>query len=84
MYFCKRSNSHRLYFRPEPSYGCREDVYKRQAGDRLYFTVTADGKPLRQRRYCFSEGFYAIGNAEYYGCLLYTSKGAWLIIQGVR
>ena len=31
----------------------------REAGDRMYFTVTADGKPLRQRRYCFSEGFYA-------------------------
>lgn len=38
-----------------------------QAGDRLYFTVTADGHPLRQRRYCFSEGFYCIANAEYYG-----------------
>lgn len=37
------------------------------AGDRLYFTVTAEGKPLRQRRYNFSEGFYCIGNAEYYG-----------------
>ncbi len=37
------------------------------AGDRLYFTVTADGRPLRQRRYNFSEGFYCIGNAEYYG-----------------
>ena len=39
----------------------------RDAGDRMYFTVTADGKPLRQRRYCFSEGFYCIANAEYYG-----------------
>ena len=39
----------------------------REAGDRMYFQVTADGKPLRQRRYCFSEGFYAIANAEYYG-----------------
>lgn len=39
----------------------------RAAGNRLYFTVTADGKPLRQRRYCFSEGFYCIANAEYYG-----------------
>ena len=26
----------------------------RAAGDRMYFTVTAEGKPLRQRRYCFS------------------------------
>lgn len=37
------------------------------AGDRLYFTVTAQGEPLRQRRYNFSEGFYCIANAEYYG-----------------
>lgn len=37
----------------------------RDKGNRMYFTVTADGKPLRQRRYCFSEGFYAIANAEY-------------------
>ena len=37
------------------------------AGGRMYFTVTEDGKPLRQRRYCFSEAFYAIANAEYYG-----------------
>lgn len=39
----------------------------RSAGGRLYFTVTAEGAPLRQRRYNFSEGFYCIGNAEYYG-----------------
>ena len=39
----------------------------READGRMYFTVTGDGKPLRQRRYCFSEGFYALANAEYYG-----------------
>lgn len=39
----------------------------RNAGDRLYFTVTNDGKPLRQRRYFFSESFYIIANIEYYG-----------------
>ena len=39
----------------------------RAAGNRMYFTVTAEGKPLRQRRYCFSEAFYAMANAEYYG-----------------
>ena len=39
----------------------------RAAGDRMYFTVTAEGAPLRQRRYCFSEAFYAMANAEYYG-----------------
>lgn len=38
-----------------------------KAGGRLYFTVTEDGKPLRQRRYCYSEAFYCIANAEYYG-----------------
>ncbi len=37
----------------------------REKGDRMYFTVTREGKPLRQRRYCFSEGFYALANAEY-------------------
>ncbi|WP_418972865.1 AGE family epimerase/isomerase [Allofournierella sp.] len=44
-----------------------EHCVNRAAGGRLYFTVTADGRPLRQRRYCFSEGFYAMANAEYYG-----------------
>lgn len=39
----------------------------RAKGNRMYFTVTAEGKPLRQRRYFFSESFYAIANAEYYG-----------------
>ena len=32
----------------------------------MYFTV-AEGKPLRQRRYYYSEAFYALANAEYYG-----------------
>ena len=36
------------------------------AGGRLYFTVTGDGRPLRQRRYCHSENFYTLANAEYY------------------
>lgn len=36
-----------------------------KAGGRLYFTVTKDGRPLRQRRYCFSEAFYVMANAEY-------------------
>lgn len=39
----------------------------REAGGRLYFTVTADGRPLRQRRYYFSEAFYIMANIEYYG-----------------
>ena len=33
---------------------------------RMYFTVTRDGKPLRKRRYWFSETFYIIANAEYF------------------
>lgn len=44
-----------------------EHCINHAAGGRLYFTVTEDGKPLRQRRYCFSEAFYALANAEYYG-----------------
>ena len=32
---------------------------------RMYFEVTADGKPLRKRRYLFSESFAAIAMAEY-------------------
>jgi N-acylglucosamine 2-epimerase len=47
----------------------------RACGDRMYFTVTKEGRPLRQRRYCFSEGFYAIANAEYYGV---TGEQAYL------
>ena len=47
----------------------------RAAGNRMYFTVTADGRPLRQRRYCFSEAFYALANAEYYGL---TGETAYL------
>lgn len=33
---------------------------------RMFFLVTRDGKPLRKRRYYFSETFYIIANAEYY------------------
>lgn len=32
---------------------------------KLYFTVTRDGKPLRMRRYVYSEAFAAIANATY-------------------
>ena len=39
----------------------------RDAGGRMYFTVTEDGQPLRQRRHFYSEAFYAMANAEYYG-----------------
>ncbi|MBE5040462.1 AGE family epimerase/isomerase [Ructibacterium gallinarum] len=59
----------------------------REAGNRMYFTVTGDGKPLRQRRYCFSEGFYVLANAEYYGvtgdrdCLLRAREAYELIWQ---
>ncbi len=41
--------------------------FNHERGERMYFTVTAEGKPLRQRRYYFSEAFCAIANAEYYG-----------------
>ena len=32
---------------------------------KLYFTVTREGRPLRMRRYVFSESFAAIGSAAY-------------------
>ena len=32
---------------------------------RMFFTVTRDGKPLRKRRYMFSESFYVVSMAEY-------------------
>ena len=59
----------------------------READGRMYFTVTGDGKPLRQRRYCFSEGFYALANAEYYAvtgdreCLERARRAYELIYQ---
>lgn len=35
--------------------------------ERMYFVVTREGKPLRKRRYFFSESFLVVGFAEYYG-----------------
>jgi N-acylglucosamine 2-epimerase len=32
---------------------------------KMWFTVTRDGRPLRMRRYVYSEAFAAIGNAAY-------------------
>lgn len=46
---------------------CDKYCFNPDALGRMYFTVTKDGKPLRQRRYFYSESFYAIANAEYYG-----------------
>ncbi len=37
-----------------------------KADGRMFFTVTKDGKPLRKRRYFFSESFLVVGFAEYY------------------
>lgn len=33
---------------------------------RMYFVVTRDGRPIRKRRYYFSESFLVVGLAEYY------------------
>jgi N-acylglucosamine 2-epimerase len=44
------------------------DFLRRHGSDphgKLYFTVTRDGKPLRMRRYVYSESFAAIANAAY-------------------
>ena len=67
-YLCTNYGKRREWL--EASRSCldflEEHCVNRGAGGRLYFTVTGDGKPLRQRRYCFSEDFYAMANAEYY------------------
>ncbi|MBN2508140.1 MAG: AGE family epimerase/isomerase [Verrucomicrobia bacterium] len=34
-------------------------------GGKMYFTVTRDGRPLRMRRYVYSEAFAAIANAAF-------------------
>ena len=33
---------------------------------RMFFTVTRDGRPIRKRRYIFSESFLVVGFAEYF------------------
>ncbi|MBQ7713840.1 MAG: AGE family epimerase/isomerase [Oscillospiraceae bacterium] len=67
-YLCTNYGKRREWL--EASRSCldflEEHCVNRGAGGRLYFTVTGDGRPLRQRRYCFSEDFYAMANAEYY------------------
>ena len=42
------------------------DNYCFSEDGRMYFTVTKDGRPLRKRRYFFSETFYIIACAQYY------------------
>lgn len=37
-----------------------------ESDGRMYFTVTKSGKPIRKRRYFFSESFLVVGFAEYY------------------
>lgn len=46
---------------------CREflNAHCVDTDGRMFFTVTADGRPLRKRRYWYSETFYVMGNAEY-------------------
>ncbi len=42
------------------------DKYGFDTDGRMYFKLTDDGRPLRKRRYWFSESFYIIAQAEYY------------------
>ena len=55
---------------------------------RMFFTVTHDGRPLRKRRYWFSESFYMIANAEYYmatgeECYLSEAKKYYDFVYGI-
>jgi len=51
----------------EPARSCLDFIrtHGRGPDGKLYFTVTRDGRPLRMRRYVFSESFAAIGSAAY-------------------
>jgi N-acylglucosamine 2-epimerase len=40
-------------------------THGRGPGGKLYFTVTREGKPLRMRRYVYSECFAAVGSAAF-------------------
>lgn len=54
---------------------------------RMYFEVTADGKPLRKRRYVFSECFATIAMAEFAkasGNLIYAEKALKLFKDILR
>jgi len=42
------------------------EKYAQSPTGKLYFTVTRDGRPLRMRRYVYSEAFAAQGNAAMY------------------
>lgn len=41
------------------------EKYCVDADGRMFFTMTKEGRPLRKRRYLFSESFYTVGMAEY-------------------
>ncbi|MFA6736762.1 MAG: AGE family epimerase/isomerase [Saccharofermentanales bacterium] len=41
------------------------EKYCVDSDDRMFFQVTIEGKPLRKRRYFYSESFYVVGMAEY-------------------
>ncbi|KAH9588660.1 hypothetical protein LSM04_005594 [Trypanosoma melophagium] len=41
------------------------EEYCTDVDGRMFFTVTQDGKPLRKRRYMYSESFFVMGMAEY-------------------
>lgn len=41
------------------------DKYLVDSDGRMYFTLTREGKPLRKRRYTFTESFYVLSMAEY-------------------
>lgn len=50
--------------------------FNESGSSRMLFSVTNDGRPLRQRRYFYSEQFYTIACAEYY---LQTKNSGYLL-----
>lgn len=64
-YLCNHYGENREWLSIAKSCGDFLDKHCFADDGRMYFIVSADGRPVRKRRYTGSEFFYVIGNAEY-------------------
>ena len=74
-YLCNYFGENEAYAAFAESCLCFAKAHCIDTDGRMFFTVTRDGRPLRKRRYWFSETFYIIANAEYY---MLTRQDAYL------
>lgn len=58
-------DANRAYFDAAGSCLAFLDKHGYATNGKLFFTVTREGKPLRMRRYAYSEAFAAVGHAAY-------------------